>query len=373
MRSFTILMTILLFACANKGETGQQGEKGEQGYAGQKGDKGDPGPQGIQGLQGIQGEKGLQGSAGPKGDQGDTGLTGTQGPKGDKGDQGPIGLPGSDGTSCVGESVPEGVLVICGNQKFLVKHGDVGPKGETGSQGPQGEKGPKGDIGFEGMPGSKGEKGDTGQQGAQGLKGDQGIQGVAGQKGDKGDKGDVGPQGPAGKDLVAGCPLNSTPVVLDGVLIYCYTIYPEQFTWLQCYKNCAINKMDIASLERLILGCMTDENLFPKNGKINYWINWQKAASSQDKTGGGSINCPSCYEFPHGLPVFYPFGKSGWGGSYNDHFCKDINSSNIIYTSCEASFSGYQCDFLPHKYLDIHFPKIFQNGMLPSCICGKQP
>lgn len=219
MRSFTILTIILLSACENKIED----PKGEQGIAGVKGDKGDPGSQdpkgdkGDQGATGLQGIQGLQGIAGEKGDPGSIGLTGAQGPKGEPGQ---IGLPGSEGTSCVGQSVPEGVLVTCVNGSFLVKHGDVGPTGP------------------------------------------------------KGDKGDPGSIGLPGKDFVAGCPTDSTSVILDGILVYCHWHADDvPLTLQKCIGVCAKHGMSILTFEGKTLLCL--QYMMTNVGfaqKTQYWI-----------------------------------------------------------------------------------------------------
>lgn len=378
MRSFTIIAIILLTACENK-IANQKGEQGIQGVAGAKGDKSDPGPQGDKGFKGdhgatgLQGVQGLQGVTGSKGDQGIVGSNGPQGSKGDKGDPGSIGLPGSDGTSCVGESVPEGVLVICGNQKFLVKHGDVGPAGAKGEKDEVGSQGPKGDQGSQGIQGVAGKDGAPGLDGlpgAKGEKGDQGSIGLTGSQGLKGDKGDVGAQGPAGKDSSAECPPNSTPVILDGVLVYCYAIQPQKpgvygavnYTGIQCLKTCATQKMQIASIQGLALGCLANKDMFVgADDQWGYHVSWHSGL----------------------FVALYPhFNNPAAGTTPKIEFCETAN--NIFFLDFTAlqqgtilgfigsggeTFPGYEGGSIFSYYGD----GILSPSLTHGCICGHQP
>ena len=299
--------------------------------------------EGKQGLSGKDGAPGLPGQAGTKGDKGDAGQQGIQGISGAQGVKGEIGtqgLPGSDGTSCVAQSVPEGVSIICGATKSLVKNGDAG------STGSKGEKGDQGDVGLQGL------KGD------QGLSGAQGIQGIAGKDGAKGDKGDVGPQGAPGKDYVASCPVGSTPVMLDGVLVYCYAIQPEKvgeinYTWTQCLKACAVQKMEIASIQGLVLGCMANKKLFADTKLYAYYVSWQN----------------------HSYPILVPHGVIGAEPKAPNYlpvdFCVMATQPNFSYaygdgTGIEAP--GFAMNGGPGGNLV---------GLSASntygCICGHQP
>src|SRR3989338_920377 len=305
MRSFIIIAIVFMSACENKVE-GPKGDQGIQGVAGEKGDKGEPGEKGEegskgdQGATGLQGEKGLQGIAGEKGETGSIGLAVVQGAKGDPGS---IGLPGSDGTSCVGQSVTEGVLVTCGNETFLVKHGDVGPAGAKGDKGDAGSQGLKGDQGLQGiqgvtgknstpgldgLPGAKGDVGSQGLQGIQGDKGDAGSKGspgwdgIPGLKGDKGNQGEQGLQGiqgpqgvqgkpgELGKNLVAQCPEGSKAMVFKGHLKYCAHkfVFEKGLTWEQCLNTCLTNGLLIPPLHEFAIICLGDPTFFDQE-KVN--------------------------------------------------------------------------------------------------------
>lgn len=106
--------------------------------------------------------KGERGPVGPRGPQGPRGIPGAVGPSG------PAGRDGIDGISCYGESVPEGVLITCGEDTYLVEHGARGPEGPVGPQGLQGSSGLQGERGFAGESGPIGPQGPRGEQGPAG-------------------------------------------------------------------------------------------------------------------------------------------------------------------------------------------------------------
>lgn len=109
--------------------------------------------------------KGERGPAGPQGPRGPQGQRGPQGIHGPIGPEGQPGLDGVDGTSCYGESVPEGVLITCGEDSYLVQHGERGSEGPMGPQGLQGLFGPQGEAGPQGPQGERGEQGPGGGNG----------------------------------------------------------------------------------------------------------------------------------------------------------------------------------------------------------------
>ncbi|MBI4098851.1 MAG: collagen-like protein [Candidatus Magasanikbacteria bacterium] len=197
------------------GPEGPPGERGEDGAPGPQGERGPLGPQGDRGPTGDPGRRGEDGAQGERGEQGVTGSPGSIGP------QGPAGPSGVDGTSCVGESVPDGMQITCGEETSVLRHGE---DGEPGSPGPVGLTGLKGDRGDDGEMGPQGERGSAGPQGAPGRDGisctaedvleglqitcgdvsvlirhgEQGPPGERGEQGPPGQDGEPGPQGPEG-------------------------------------------------------------------------------------------------------------------------------------------------------------------------------
>lgn len=80
----------------------------------------------------------------------------------------PATQDGSDGQSCTVEDDPAGAVVVCGDERQVLKDGAVGaagPKGEAGKQGGQGVAGPKGEDGQDGSQGVQGANGVAGQDG----------------------------------------------------------------------------------------------------------------------------------------------------------------------------------------------------------------
>lgn len=304
-----------------------EGKQGPQGEVGKTGSQGPAGKAGDSGKDGVKGDKGDAGVVGPQGPQG---VAGVQGPMGDTGAQ---GLPGSDGTSCVAQSVTEGVLLVCGNEKILVKHGDVGPQGIAGVQGLAGEKG---------ADGPQGSVGPTGPSGPQGVKGDQGFQGLVGKDGiagSKGEKGDPGPQGVLGKDYIASCPAGSIPVVLDGILMYCYAIQPATYTWTQCLKTCAVQKMGIAHIEGIVLACMANPAMFNNTQHDGYYIK-------------------ATYSFE----TLWPHSKSKM-----QEFCDVANKPKFV------EIMGYPEDFVDQTGCFGNLQKQWDGPINAGCICGHQP
>lgn len=329
MRSFyfsAIILTFLLSACevpqkGDKGEQGLKGEPGTPGTNGKNGVDGSKGPDGAKGKDGLNGTNGLNGEPGPAGKDGKDGLNGKDGAPG-------IGLPGSDGTSCVGQSVPEGVLVTCINGSFLVKHGDVGPAGAKGDKGDVGSVGPKGDQGLQGVQGVAGKDGAPGLDGLPGVKGDKGDQGS---KGDKGDKGDVGAQGPAGKDFVAECPKDSTSVILDGVLVYCYNQPSNKPTSLQeCIGTCAKLGMTIVTFEGVTLTCLSNNETYTGLKDFKHWI----------KDFPRGYNSDGSYT-TEGSSFGYLTIKSG---------CINYGDLSAVFWPKDLSYYTCRCGITPNKF-----------------------
>src|SRR3989338_6782695 len=419
MRSFIIIAIVLMSACENKVE-GPKGDQGIQGVAGEKGDKGEPGEKGDegskgdQGATGLQGEKGLQGIAGEKGETGSIGLAGVQGAKGDPGS---IGLPGSDGTSCVGQSVTEGVLVTCGKETFLVKHGDVGPAGAKGDKGDAGSQGLKGDQGLQGiqgvagkdgvpgldgLPGAKGDVGSQGLQGIQGDKGDAGSKGspgwdgIPGLKGDKGNQGEQGLQGiqgpqgvqgkpgELGKNLVAQCPEGSKAMVFKGHLKYCAHkfVFEKGLTWEQCLNTCLTNGLLIPPLHEFAIICLGDPTFFDQE-KVNGCPDFPNCSTI---TG-----CPSDYSCSDKLWFHVAENQAGgdttlrptlafepYSPEMGKYFCEAVleQSKGVVYAQPK---SGQKRIFLNwYSYLrtvtvqDDFVPTVDATLLPRGCLCGKQ-
>ncbi len=150
--------------CLCRGERGPQGPRGPRGVSGPAGSQGSQGEQGPSGADGIS----CFGQSIPEGVlitcgqdtytvyHGEQGIQGLQGPQGLMGPAGSQGLPGADGDSCTVESIEQGAFITCGENSSLVKHGErglEGPQGLQGLPGPQGEIGPQGPQGERGAPG----------------------------------------------------------------------------------------------------------------------------------------------------------------------------------------------------------------------------
>lgn len=229
-------------------------------------------------------------------------------------------------SSCKSQPIDQGVPLGCLTDKDCVdgRHCVQGACGDS-----------KGD------PGIKGEKGERGPKGDQGLKGD---------------KGDVGAQGPIGKDFAVECPANSTPVVLDGVLVYCYAIQPDQYTWLQCLKTCAVQKMQIAATEGLMLGCLANPEIFSNTKQAQtYWIttqlDWFDSSGFSQKNAVLVLNSASneCKDTKEGS------------------FCEWVNKPPN--SSCSQSSITSQTSY---PFLS-SFSYASGNTPPTGCICGHQP
>ena len=228
MRSL-LLMVGFVVGCSE----GSKGPPGPEGLPGERGDDGVPGSQGERGPLGPQGDRGSIGDPGRRGEggaQGERGEQGVAGSSGSIGPQGSVGPSGADGRSCFGESVPDGMQITCGEETFVLRHGE---DGESGSPGAMGLTGQKGDRGDDGEMGPQGERGSVGSQGAPGRDGvsctaedvlegfqitcgdlsvlirhgEQGLPGERGEQGSAGVQGEIGPmglQGPPGERGVQG-------------------------------------------------------------------------------------------------------------------------------------------------------------------------
>lgn len=322
MRSF-ITLGIVLFVCAcNNSSEPKVGPQGPKGESGKQGLQGDPGPQGEKGLKGDQGATGLQGLKGDKGDQGDVGLQGPQGITGPKGESGTNGIP------CSGKPVEGGILITCGTEEFLVKHGENGAKGEKGSQG---------------------------------LQGQQGVQGKS---------------GTPGKDLIAQCPEGAQPMVFNGHLMYCAKkiISDVGLTPWQCRNICLNNGLAVARIEDVATMCLGDPSFFDEQIKIGEGDNSQTTCTDGlDNDKDSFVDCKdsdckdsySCFfQNTSGIRFLIQYGVGV--GDTNTlklvHFGKKLE----ICPAIEKAGKGEG---------DIEFPSNFtEGGLNPSpkgCLCGK--
>lgn len=284
-------MRVLLIAGFVAGcSAGEEGPPGPQGLPGERGSDGAPGSQGERGPLGPQGDRGSRGDEGTRGETGERGERGEQGvvgPVGPMGLEGPAGPRGADGTSCIGESIPDGMLITCGEETLTLRHGEDGEPGPPGPMGLQGPPGPAGNMG------PRGERGGVGPQGEQGLEWSPGRDGVSctaqdvlegiqiscgdvsvlirhgeqGQPGRDGEPGLQGPEGPAGRDgqnLVANCPEDAKPLEMNGQLIYCARrlVFEEPQTYAQCYASCMSVGLYLVDTDDLIVICLSDPDFF---------------------------------------------------------------------------------------------------------------
>ena len=326
MRALLLIVVGLVMGCGadSKGSAGAQGPPGE------RGDDGAPGPQGEQGTLGPQGDRGPLGDPGRRGEVGEQGERGEQGAAGlagPVGPQGPVGPSGADGTSCFGESVPEGFQITCGEETIVLRHGEDGEPGSPGPMGltgPKGDRGEDGEIGPQGVPGQRGLEGPPGrngvsctaedvleghqitcgdvsvlirhgEQGPQGERGEQGQPGRDGEAGLPGVQGEVGPAGPQGPEGQRGLPgeqgVSGTSLHLfDGNL-------QDLGIWIGTYGQTYLSELDVIAIFDMSSAQLiteVDTNWFDRRNcdghAGNMYVATDAARNSQRHQGIFSVN-----------------------------------------------------------------------------------
>ncbi len=190
--------------------------------------------------------------------------------------------------------------------------------------------------------------------GAQGIPGPQGLQGEKGETGQKGDPGEQGPQGIPGlpgKDgafqvTTKSCPIGSTSILIDGQLVFCYTMDLASKPWIQCLTSCVKQDMDIATVTEAALLCAADKKIF--------------AAVEKGVFVQGSVGKLYKTLWPKGAPGVCS------GMALGDFCTKAVNGLDVEDVGCSST------DFEP-QYLATAIPIAATESTQFGCLCGTRP